>query len=409
MVKLRPRLGYLVPEFPGQTHAFFWREIRALRRMGEEVFLLSTRKPSPLTCRHEFAASAVAETRYLFPPAAASLAAWGISGGPGLSRALAYLRGLESSGVKARVRQCALIASAIDLVRWTRFQRIDHVHAHSCAAAAHVLALARQMGGPPYSLTLHGDLDVYGADHRSKMAAATFVFAVGSHLRREVIERAGVPGDRVFTTCMGVETSELAALGRDRSYTSGKLHLLTVSRLHPGKGHVYALAAVRRALQGGLNVRYTIAGEGPHRDALLSYIRENDLDEQVTMTGTLSETDVYRLLSKADAFVLPSTGWGEAWPVAVMEAMGAGLPVIASVIGATPEMITPGEDGFLVAQKDERSLFEAIWLLARDVDARRRIGLAARTTALRRFDVAVTASAFRNAVYNSLMLQDADE
>ena len=118
----------------------------------------------------------------------------------------------------------------------------------------------------------------------------------------------------------------------------------------------------------------------------------------MTLTGTLSETEVFQALSKADAFVLPSTGMGEAWPVSVMEAMGAGLPVIASVIGATPEMIIPGEDGFLVPQEDETALLEKITLLANDVDTRRRIGEAARHTASRRFDVAVTATALRDAI-----------
>ena len=396
------RLGYLVPEFPNQTHVFFWREIRALRRMGEEVFLLSTRKPSPLTCRHDFVPTALAETRYLFPPTVSSVAAWAAANRRGLSRALEYLDGLEVSGFKTRLRQYGLLASALDLVRWARLKRIDHVHGHSCADAAHVLALARRAGGPPYSLTLHGDLQVYGTDHRAKMNGAAFVFGVGGHLRRQLIERVDLPNDRVFVTCMGVETSELAALGKDRSYTPGSLHIVTVARLHPAKGHIHALAAVRAGVQVGLDLRYTIAGEGPYRDALLSQIGELGLGKRVTLTGTLSETEVYQLLSTADAFVLPSTGLGEAWPVSVMEALAAGLPVVATVIGATPEMITPGEDGFLVPQGDEETLLKRIMLLASDVDMRRRIGETARRTAGRRFDVAVTAGALRDAVRASL-------
>jgi glycosyltransferase involved in cell wall biosynthesis len=175
-----------------------------------------------------------------------------------------------------------------------------------------------------------------------------------------------------------------------------------VARLHPAKGHIHALAAVRAGVQVGLDLRYTIAGEGPYRDALLSQIGELGLGKRVTLTGTLSETEVYQLLSTADAFVLPSTGLGEAWPVSVMEAMAAGLPVVVTVIGATPEMITPGEDGFLVPQGDEETLLKRIMLLASDVDMRRRIGETARRTAGRRFDVAVTAGALRDAVRASL-------
>jgi colanic acid/amylovoran biosynthesis glycosyltransferase len=392
------RLGYLVPQFPGQTHAFFWREVCALRRMGEQVLLVSTRKPSPLTCRHDFAPAAVAETHYIYPPGVRSLLAWASVGGRSLSQTLAYLNRLEASGFKPQLRQHALLASAIGLVDWARRQRIDHIHGHSCADTAHVLALARRAGGPPYSLTLHGDLEVYGTDHRSKMEGAAFVGTAGAHLRQQVLQHTGVQGDHVYVMPMGVQTSALAQLGQDRSYTAGSLHLVTVARLHPAKGHVHALAAVHRALQSGLKIRYTIAGEGPYRDALFSRIRELGLETQVRLTGTLSETEVYVLLSKADAFVLPSTGIGEAWPVSVMEAMGAGLPVIASLIGATPEMITTGEDGFLVARGDEVALLDKIKLLACDVETRRRIGKAARRTACYRFDVGVTATALREAV-----------
>jgi glycosyltransferase involved in cell wall biosynthesis len=81
-----------------------------------------------------------------------------------------------------------------------------------------------------------------------------------------------------------------------------------------------------------------------------------------------------------------------------MEAMAAGLPVVASIIGATPQMITSGEDGFLVPQSDEQVLFEKIALLAKDLNTRRRIGEAARRTAKQRFDVTISAAALRSAV-----------
>jgi len=205
----RLRLGYLVPEFPGQTHVFFWREISALREMGEELLLISTRKPSAGACRHDFAPRAMAHTHYLFPPALQNMAAWTVIGCPGLKQASAYLNGLASSGFRSRVRQYGLLASAVELIRWARLQRVDHIHGHSCADSAHVLALARSMGGPSYSLTLHGDLAVYGMDHRLKMEKAAFVSVVGKHLRRQVQEQTCMPYERIFETCMGVDTSVL--------------------------------------------------------------------------------------------------------------------------------------------------------------------------------------------------------
>jgi colanic acid/amylovoran biosynthesis glycosyltransferase len=395
------RIGYLVPEFPSQTHIFFWREIQALRSLGEDIVLLSTRRTPSQACRHEFASSARAETRYLFPPYVSNLRRWVFEGSPGLSAALAYRNQMKTAGAKDRVRQSILLLCAIDLVMWAREHRIDHIHGHSCADAAHILALAKRAGGPPYSLTLHGDLDVYGTDHKLKMAEAAFICTVGDHLRQQVLEQADVPSNRVLVTCMGVDMARLKPLGGERMYHAGSLDLVTVARLDPMKGHLHAISAVRRAVDLGLNVRYTIAGAGPFRDVIVSRIHELGLDQNISLTGTLSENEVFSLLSQADAFVLPSTGSGEAWPVSVMEAMGAGLPVIASIIGATPQMIAPAVDGFLVPQKDEGALFDRITLLARDIDTRQRIGQAARLTAARCFDVATTATRLRDAIQTS--------
>jgi len=395
------RIGYLVPEFPSQTHIFFWREIQALRSLGESIVLLSTRRPPSQASRHEFASSARAETRYLFPPHVSTLRRWVFEGFPGLFPALAYRKQMRTAGVEDRVRQHILLLCAIDLVMWAREHQIDHIHGHSCADAAHILALARRAGGPSFSITLHGDLDVYGTDHKLKMTEAAFICTVGEHLRQQVLEEANVPSDRVLVTCMGVDTLRLKQLGRERSYQKDSLNLVTVARLDPVKGHLYAIGAIRRAIDLGLNIRYTIAGAGAFRDAIVSRIRELGLEQYISLTGTLSEDEVFGLLSQADAFVLPSTGSGEAWPVSVMEAMGAGLPVIASVIGATPQMITSAVDGFLVPQKDEEALFDRITLLARDIETRKRIGQAARLTAARCFDVATTATKLRDAIHAS--------
>ena len=211
--------------------------------MGVEVLLLSTRKPSPIICRHDFV-TAVAETRYLFPPSIAYQASWMMAGCRGLPSLLTYVGKLKKTGLKDRIRQLGLLTAAIELLQWSRREKIDHIHGHSCADAAHVLAMSRWAGGPPYSLTLHGDLEIYGTDHAAKMEKAAFIATVGSHLRTEVMDAAKVPFDRTLVTCMGVKTSNLEKLGKARSTFPGSLHLVTVARLHRAKAHVNALLAI---------------------------------------------------------------------------------------------------------------------------------------------------------------------
>lgn len=396
------KIGYLIPEFPGQTHVLFWREIRALRAAGAAVRIISTRKPRPITCRHEFAQPAAKETHYLVPPSPRLfLARDAFRLARNYRIAASYFRSLSNTGgLSARVRFLGFFVAALDLTDWARRNGIEHVHVHSCADAAHVVAMARKLGGPPFSLTLHGDLDVYGADHDIKMADAAFVAVVGTHLKEQLLARTRVPGHRILTSFMGIELESLALLGSERRPRQGALHFVTVARLNPMKGHLHALRAMRRGVDAGLELHYTIAGEGPHEQALRASVRELNLDGRVTFTGTLAEADVLRLLSKSDAFILPSVGLGEAWPVSVMEAMAAGLPVIASRIGATPEMITSGVDGILVSQGDEAAILDALTLLANDPGFRKSLGERARRTAEQRFTVTASTGALLDAIHS---------
>jgi glycosyltransferase involved in cell wall biosynthesis len=379
------RMGYLVPEFPSQTHAFFWREVVAMRELGVGAALLSSRRPPPGACRHAFAEEAARQTYYLFPPRPLRALGVLLTRPVRAARAVGYVLGLRETPWPRRLRNLGLVACAADLAKHAREEGYDHVHVHSCADTAHVAALARVLGGPSYSLTLHGDLPVYGTDHRSKMGGARFVACVTEPLRKQVLEQVGLPPERVGVVWMGVDCGAFQDEGR-RAYEPGKLHLVTVARLNPMKGHRHALAAMRAALDSGCDLRYTIAGEGPHRAEIEADAKRLGLDGRVDMAGTLGEGAVRDLLQRSDAFVLSSVGLGEAAPVSVMEAMACGLPVVSSVIGGTPDMITSGEDGILVPQADEAALAGAFVRLARDPEERRRLGRAARARAERAFD-----------------------
>jgi colanic acid/amylovoran biosynthesis glycosyltransferase len=395
------KLGYLIPEWPAQTHAFFAREVAALEGLGNEVFLLSTRKPPRGACTHVFAERVRARTHYVFPPRMSVVRQCLVRSSRQTRAALAYLASLTHTGARDFVCRFGLLLCAAELAAYAEECGLDHVHVHSCAMAAHLAALSSLIGGPTYSLTLHGDLPVYGVDHALKMRHARFVATVTEPLRQQVIAEVGVPAANVPIIPMGVDVDSFVPFVDRRPRASKQLLMVTVARLNQAKGHRHVLDAMAIARASGIDVRYVIAGDGPYRDAVVARIEALSLTPHVAVVGALNEQDVLLLLRRADVFVLASEGIGEAAPVSVMEAMATGLPVIASRIGGTPDMITDGVDGFLIAQRDAHGLAMLLARLARDAGYRTMIGLAARKRAVAQFDYRTQASRLHAAIHDA--------
>ncbi len=377
------RIGYLVPEFPGQTHIFFWREACVLRKLGVELKLLSTRRPK-LISRHAFGPEALAETRYIFPPPWGKALLYLLSRPSLLLRMLVYIATVEDTPLRARLRLLGLMFCASDLLLVAQQDKLAHVHGHSCADVAHLLALADQCGDLPYSLTLHGDLPVYGTAHRSKFARARFVACVTYALQNQVVEQCKIDRKKLPVIRMGVDV-EVFKPGPAREQVAGYLRCITVARLAQCKGHIYALRALRLALDQGLKAHYTIVGDGEERELIEAEIKNLQLEAHVHLAGTAGEHEVLQLLHASDCFVLPSVGFGEAAPVSVMEAMACEIAVISSIIGGTPEMITHQVNGILVKQEDVQALAAALLLLGKDLPLRRSLASEARKTAVAQF------------------------
>jgi colanic acid/amylovoran biosynthesis glycosyltransferase len=145
-------IGYFVPQFPGQTHIFFWREIVRLRDFGCDVRLISTR-PSPVaTCLHPELLALASETHYLmgFHPGDVLKAI--LTRPSGLLRALGLLREVSGPPREAAQNFAALLCGAA-LLGYAQRHGLGHIHVHSCANAALIAVFSRRMGGPSYSLT----------------------------------------------------------------------------------------------------------------------------------------------------------------------------------------------------------------------------------------------------------------
>ncbi len=154
---------------------------------------------------------------------------------------------------------------------------------------------------------------------------------------------------------------------------SGQL-LLSVGRLVYQKGHEYLIHAMPKVLEKYPDTKTVILGEGSLRPLLEKQIREMGLDGTVKLLG--NRTDVARFLASADVFVLPSR-W-EGLPVALLEAMGAGLAVVATRVEGVDEVVEDNSQGLLVPPEDSQALAAALLELIGDPHLRKRMGEAAR-------------------------------
>jgi len=379
---MRPsRIGFLIPEFPQQTHIAWWRVSEAIRSAGVNVQLLSTRRPTE-PCPHPQLRRAADSTIYLWPPSPEDISVMPAVALrlPGVAR---YLGSLTARRGKQRVKTLAFVLAASRLLRISRLQQLDHIFVHSCADAAHVAALCRILGGPAYSLRLGGDLEIYGGDHQAKMAGATLIVPAARSYEPRLINEVGVVPERIMWSWVGTDTDHFRP--NATRVADGPLRIITVARLNSAKGYQFMIPALALLRDRGSAFRYRIVGAGPFEPEIRKLVAEHRLEGQVELLGSRSTDEIAELLRESDLFVLPSFGIGEGTPAAVCEAMSAGLPVIATTVGGLADMITEGVHGYLVPPSDSRALADAVARVGQDHKLRSRMGAAARAKAVEQY------------------------
>lgn len=372
------RIAVLIPEFPGQTHSFFWREIEALKAgHGIEAQIVSSRlAPKPVW--HDWVEQARAIQLYplskahlarLFPDLVAALPR--LAADPGTRRIL------------RRPKAWAFVLMALRLARICRAQGLTHLHVHSCANFALIAALCHRISAIPYSLVLHGPLGDYGPDQPFKWQGAAFAFVITETLRAEVAKVMPAMMDKVRVVPMGVNTDLFSPPSAPRAADPDFFTWFCCARLNRVKGHdiLIEAAGLLRARCPDRPFRIRIAGEdeqggtGYRRD-LERLIRDAGLCETVSLLGSVTQDAVRAELQSADGFVLASRH--EPLGVAYMEAMACGLPVIGTDAGGVGELMTHGHDGLLVPPGDAEALAGAMAGLMRDHSLRQALGAAAR-------------------------------
>jgi glycosyltransferase involved in cell wall biosynthesis len=226
---------------------------------------------------------------------------------------------------------------------------------------------------------------------RSVSARRADTVIVPSQFLARAVENWGVPEKKIAVIYNSVEPvspspfegegkgaglSSLAGL-RPVSPLSTRFKVVTVGRLVPWKHVDRLIEAVTKCEDTGL----VIVGDGPERRRLEDIVLKNQLTERVYFAGQRSKEETFALMAGCDLFVLNSSY--EGFPHVVLEAMGAGLPVVATAVGGTPELVRDGENGLLVSPNANGALSKTLKRLVASSEERLRLVAGARETTQR--------------------------
>jgi len=239
--------------------------------------------------------------------------------------------------------------------------------------------------------------------------------ALSGQIERYLVDRVGIPAQRVERICNGVDTERFQpgpiagrmALPGSPFNSSNVIVVGTVGRLQAVKDQlnlVRALAFAReRGGAVGAKLRLGIAGDGPLRPAVEDEIRRHGLSDAVWLAG--ERRDVPEVMRGFDVFALPSKAEGIS--NTILEAMSSGLPVVATAVGGNGELVSEGETGALVPAEDPAAMANALLCYASDAALRHSHGQAGRLKVEQSFSLAGMVARYSD-LYERLLRQRAD-
>jgi len=290
------------------------------------------------------------------------------------------------------------------IVREIRRVRPHILHTHTAKAGAVGRAAAMLAGdaAPPVVVhTYHGHVlrgyfdplttQIFKETERALARHTTRLIAVGPEVRDDLVEIGIAPAEQFSVIRLGIdldarvlnddavrqEYRQLFGIPDDR-FVVGWIGRMTAIKRVPD-----VLTSFKRLLDLGIDATLCLVGDGPDRDEAEQQAKDLGIARHVLSVGYQRDVSPYYALF--DALVLPSANEGT--PVVAIEALAAQRPVVATRVGGVPDVVTEGEDGFLVEVGDIDGIANALATLARDPELRRRMGESGRERVLPRYRV----------------------
>lgn len=355
------KLAYLLNTYPLISTTFIRREIEAIEALGQPIERFAVRRWSdPLVDPDDIAEQG--RTRYI------------LTGGKG-----ALIRDVLATLLRHPLRvlmllplwwqlyrnagrlfaaHCAYLIEAVAFYRRAKALGIDHVHVHFSTNAAAVAMLARRLGGPSYSFTVHGpDEIVPGEPARLSLPAkardAAFIVAITRYCRGRIIEEAPDAAGKVRVIHCGID---LDGFPLDPTPPDSN-RVICIGRLCVNKGQVHIPPAVAQVIGEFPDLVVELIGGGEDEAAVRASVAKHGVEKQVVLHGWGTGAYVREQLLAGRAMLLPS--YAEGLPIGIMEAFAIGRPVLTTTIAGIPELVD-GSCGWIFAPGDEDAIAQAL-------------------------------------------------
>ncbi|HLA41187.1 MAG TPA: glycosyltransferase family 4 protein [Candidatus Glassbacteria bacterium] len=315
---------------------------------------------------------------------------------------LAWEKGVRPIVIDALGREIFFredLRALIRLIRLIRDEKPDIVHTHT-AKAGFLGRLAAKLTGVPIIIhTFHGHVfHSYFGYFKTKFflwlerLLAKFtnvIITVGELQRQEIISYRIAEPEKVIAVPLGLDLKPFVTMNQDPNELRDELSVRPetllvgiVARLVPIKNHACFLEAARIVADRADDVKFLIIGDGELRDRLENKTRELGLESRVIFMGF--QHNLVKIYAGLDIVTLSS--FNEGLPVALIEAMAAGKPVVSTDVGGVRDLILDGDNGLLVPSNDSRALAEALHFLLRRPERRRMMGAAGKMKVYPLFD-----------------------
>ena len=300
----------------------------------------------------------------------------------------------------------AIFPKSVYFARQMQEMGVDHVHSHFAWLQGIAAGIASDLLGIPYTIHSHA-FDLFTRNPlnlRRELQSADHLVTISKYNRDFILRLCPQlgPADIDIIHC-GVDCSRFQPIGERPATKTAQI--LSVGSLIEKKGHEYLIDACEILAGRGYEFECRIVGLGPLHQALSERIRGKHLEERIRLVGALDQAHVLQQYDSSDIFVLACavarSKDQDGIPVALMEAMACGLPVISTPVSGIPELVRHEETGLLVPERDANAVAGALEQLMCDEVMRRRLGSRARELVLEEFEIGANASRLA-AVFRSL-------